>query len=41
MELQLQLDGYNVSIHKTESMIKAEKTSIESTERKSDFAQKT
>ena len=37
MELQLQLDGYNVSIHKTESMIKAEKTSIESTERKIGF----
>lgn len=33
MELQLQLDGYDVSIHKTESMIKAEKTGIESTER--------
>lgn len=37
MELQLQLDGYNVSIHKTESMIKAEKTSIESTERRIGF----
>lgn len=37
MELQLQLDGYNVSIRKTESMIKAEKTSIESTERKIGF----
>lgn len=37
MELQLQLDGYNVSIQKTESMIKAEKTSIESTERKIGF----
>lgn len=37
MELQLQLDGCNVSIHKTESMIKAEKTSIESTERKIGF----
>lgn len=37
MELQLQLDGYDVSIHKTESMIKAEKTSIESTERKIEF----
>lgn len=37
MELQLQLDGYNVSIHKTESMIKAEKTSIESTGRKIGF----
>ncbi len=34
MELQLQIDGYNVSIQKTESMIKAEKTSIESTEKK-------
>lgn len=37
MELQLQIDGYNVSIQKTESMIKAEKTSIESTERKIGF----
>lgn len=37
MELQLQLDGYDVSIQKTESMIKAEKTSIESTERKIGF----
>lgn len=37
MELQLQLDGYNASIHKTESMIKAEKASIESTERKIGF----
>lgn len=37
MELQLQLDGYDVSIHKTKSMIKAEKTSIESTERKIEF----
>lgn len=37
MELQLELDGYNVSIQKTESMIKAEKTSIESTERKIGF----
>lgn len=37
MELQLQLDGYDVSIRKTESMIKAEKTSIESTERKIEF----
>lgn len=37
MELQLQLDGYNVSIQKAESMIKAEKTSIESTERKIGF----
>lgn len=37
MELRLQIDGYNVSIQKTESMIKAEKTSIESTERKIGF----
>lgn len=37
MELQLQIDGYNVSIQKTESMIKVEKTSIESTERKIGF----
>lgn len=37
MELQLQLDGYNASISKTESMIKAERTSIESTERKIGF----
>lgn len=37
MELQLQIDGFDVSIHKTESMIKAEKTSIESTERKIGF----
>lgn len=37
MELQLQLDGYNVSIQKTESMIKVRKTSIESTERKIGF----
>lgn len=37
MELQLQFDGYNVSISKTESMIKAEKTSIESIERKIGF----
>ena len=28
MELQLQLDGFNVSIHKTESMIRAGKASI-------------
>ena len=33
MELQLQLDGFNVSIHKTESMIRAGKTSIENSER--------
>lgn len=37
MGLQLQIDGYNVSIQKTESMIKAEKASIESTERKIGF----
>lgn len=29
MELQLQLDGFNVSIHKTESMIRAKKVNIE------------
>lgn len=33
MELQLQLDGFNVSIHKTESMIRAGKASIENYER--------
>lgn len=33
MELQLQFDGYNVSIQKTESMIKAGKTSIKTSER--------
>lgn len=33
MELQLQLDGFNVSIHKTESMIRAGKVSIENSER--------
>lgn len=33
MELQLQLDGFNASIHKTESMIKAGKTKIENSER--------
>lgn len=37
MELQLQIDGFDVSIRKTESMIKAEKTSIESIERKIEF----
>lgn len=37
MELQLQLDGYNVSISKTESMIRNGKASIESTERKIGF----
>lgn len=29
MELQLQLDGFNASIHKTESMIRAKKVNIE------------
>lgn len=33
MELQLQLDGYNVSISKTESMIRTGKTSIKTSER--------
>ena len=33
MELQLQFDGYNASIHKTESMIRAGKTSIKTSER--------
>lgn len=33
MELQLQLDGFNASIHKTESMIRAGKASIENSER--------
>lgn len=33
MELQLQLDGYNASIHKTESMIRTGKTSIKVSER--------
>lgn len=33
MELQLQLDGYNVSISKTESMIRAGKASIKTSER--------
>lgn len=33
MELQLQLDGYNVSINKTESMIRNGKTSIKTSER--------
>lgn len=32
MELQLQLDGFNASIHKTESMIRAKKTNIENSE---------
>lgn len=33
MELQLQLDGYNVSIHKTESMIRVGKASIKNSEK--------
>ena len=33
MELQLQIDGFNVSIHKTESMIRAGKASIKNFER--------
>ena len=33
MELQLQLDGFNVSIHKTESMIRAKKANVENSER--------
>ena len=33
MELQLQLDGYNASIHKTESMIRAGKASIKNSEK--------
>lgn len=33
MELQLQLDGFNVSIRKTESMIRAGKASIKTSER--------
>ncbi len=33
MELQLQIDGFNVSIHKTESMIRAGKASIKNSER--------
>lgn len=37
MELQLQLDGFNVSIHKTESMIRAGKTNIENSEREVRF----
>ena len=32
MELQLQLDGFNVSIHKTESMIRGKKANIENSE---------
>jgi hypothetical protein len=37
MELQAQLDDFDASIHKTESIIRAGKTSIESTERKIGF----
>lgn len=37
MELQLQLDDFNASIQKTESIIRTGKTSIESTERKIEF----
>lgn len=37
MELQAQLDDFDASIRKTESMIRAGKTSIESTERKIGF----
>lgn len=37
MEIQSQIDGFDVSIHKTESMITAGKISIESTERKIGF----
>lgn len=33
MELQLQIDGFNASIHKTESMIRAGKASIKTSER--------
>lgn len=33
MELQLQLDGFDASIHKTESMIRTGKTSIKTSER--------
>lgn len=33
MELQLQLDGYNASIHKTESMIRVGKASIKNSEK--------
>lgn len=32
MEIQLQLDGFNVSIHKTESMIRAKKANVENSE---------
>ena len=37
MELQLQLDGFDASIHKTESMIRAKKASIENSEREVKF----
>lgn len=37
MELQAQLDDFNASIHKTESMIKAKKASIENSEREVRF----
>ena len=37
MELQLQLDDFNVSIHKGESMIRAKKANIESSEREVRF----
>lgn len=37
MELQLQLDGFNVSIHKIESMIRAKKANIENSEREVRF----
>ena len=37
MELQLQIDGFDVSIRKTESMIRAGKTSIENSEREARF----
>ena len=37
MELQLQLDGFNASIRKTESMIRAKKANIENSEREVRF----
>lgn len=37
MELQLQIDDFNASIHKTESMIRAKKASIENSEREVRF----
>lgn len=37
MELQLQIDDFNTSIHKTESMIRAKKASIENSEREVRF----